>query len=64
MDLSDDDRRRLADVRAQHPALAAFVDELRAEMGGKVVWVQVGEWEVGQRGPEGVTLAPEWTGGR
>ena len=59
MDLSAEDRQRLAQVRASHPELATFVDELRTEMGGKVVWVQMGDWEVGQRGPEGVVLAED-----
>lgn len=60
MELTEQDKARLAEVRREHPALAAFVDEVREEMGAKVVWLKVRGWEIGRRGPDGVIPAPEW----
>lgn len=64
MELTEHDKVRLAEVRREHPALAAFVDEVRASLGGKVLWVANGAWSVGKRpAEEGVSIVPSWEHG-
>lgn len=64
MELTEQDKARLAEVRRAHPLLAAFVDEVRAELAGKVLWVAEGAWSVGKRpADEGVSIVASWEDG-